>query len=87
MQRTTYKDAIEWIAENDVNDGEPDSWLSLVEISESPLVAFCAMLYGLTEDEVSVDVLQVRTRARSKQMREARKAFVAKEAADGQAQG
>lgn len=74
MKRATYKDAIEWLAENDMNDREPEHWMNLIEISESQCVAFAAMLYGLTEDEVAVDVLQVRTRAKAKQLRAAREA-------------
>lgn len=72
MKRASYKDAIAWIAENEQGDGNPDQWLSMLAIEESPTVAFCAAIYNRTEEEVAAEVLLVRTKRKAADLRAAR---------------
>jgi len=73
MSRASYRDAIAWLAENDVPEGDGAS-LSLAVISESKFTEFASMLYSRTEDEIAIDVLRVRVKARGEQLRAAREA-------------
>ena len=74
MKRASYRDAIAWIAESAVVGANTDERFSLPKLTESRFVAFCAHAFGISVDEVAVDVLAVRTKARGEQLRAAREA-------------